>query len=257
MGIRWVAPSLVAALAGVLLLAPSPPKAAATDLDCNDFSNQATAQEYLRSGDPYLLDGDGDGIACEGLPCPCARKAHDVGPTKQKSLPPYRLGIADARRATRKVAREFAQSDGRVTAVFVGQCQRRAMRHVNCLAVDRGNSSTTKTVCHLRVVVLAGSRYPLAEVASSSCRTASRLKLTVASALVAISEEMNELAGAPVQISGIERVSRITLAALIEWTRPSPAVGTEKCSAIAEATLFPNGILVSIATFDCLSPRAS
>ena len=38
------------------------------DYDCADFSNQPQAQKYLLPGDPYNLDGDGDGIACETLP---------------------------------------------------------------------------------------------------------------------------------------------------------------------------------------------
>jgi hypothetical protein len=44
----------------------------AVDYDCADFSNQAEAQEDLLPGDPYNLDGDNDGVACEDLPCPCS-----------------------------------------------------------------------------------------------------------------------------------------------------------------------------------------
>jgi hypothetical protein len=51
---------------------PSPPDAKALDYDCADFSNQAEAQGYLLPGDPYRLDGDNDGRACEDLPCPCS-----------------------------------------------------------------------------------------------------------------------------------------------------------------------------------------
>jgi hypothetical protein len=38
------------------------------DCDCADFATQAEAQKFLLPGDPYRLDGDGDGIACESLP---------------------------------------------------------------------------------------------------------------------------------------------------------------------------------------------
>lgn len=51
---------------------PSPPAARALDYNCSDFSTQAQAQEYLLPGDPYRLDADHDGIACEDLPCPCS-----------------------------------------------------------------------------------------------------------------------------------------------------------------------------------------
>jgi Excalibur calcium-binding domain len=49
-----------------------PTWAQALDYDCSDFSSQSQAQGYLLPGDPYGLDGDGDGIACESLPCPCS-----------------------------------------------------------------------------------------------------------------------------------------------------------------------------------------
>jgi hypothetical protein len=38
------------------------------DYDCSDFATQEEAQEYLLPGDPYNLDADNDGIACEDLP---------------------------------------------------------------------------------------------------------------------------------------------------------------------------------------------
>jgi competence protein ComEC len=43
---------------------------AATDCDCADFSTQAEAQACLEAspGDPFNLDGDNDGNACESLP---------------------------------------------------------------------------------------------------------------------------------------------------------------------------------------------
>ncbi|MFP4393439.1 MAG: excalibur calcium-binding domain-containing protein [Desulfohalobiaceae bacterium] len=36
-----------------------------------DFDTQAEAQSFFEKhqpGDPHRLDGDGDGVACEGLP---------------------------------------------------------------------------------------------------------------------------------------------------------------------------------------------
>lgn len=45
-------------------------------VNCSDFSSQSTAQSYYESRggpgqDPEGLDSDGDGVACESLPCPC------------------------------------------------------------------------------------------------------------------------------------------------------------------------------------------
>ncbi len=43
--------------------------AAQTDLyDCSDFDTQEEAQAQLLPGDPYGLDGDNDGMACDTLP---------------------------------------------------------------------------------------------------------------------------------------------------------------------------------------------
>lgn len=55
------------------------------DYDCADFANQAEAQEYLLPGDPYRLDGDNDGIACESLPCPCS---YGTTPQPEPAPPP-------------------------------------------------------------------------------------------------------------------------------------------------------------------------
>ncbi len=47
---------------------PSPGVPAGGDVDCSDFSSSAEAQAYLLPGDPYRLDADGDGQACDSLP---------------------------------------------------------------------------------------------------------------------------------------------------------------------------------------------
>jgi hypothetical protein len=36
--------------------------------DCGDFATQPEAQQQLPPGDPYGLDADGDGQACDSLP---------------------------------------------------------------------------------------------------------------------------------------------------------------------------------------------
>jgi hypothetical protein len=43
-------------------------RSAAPDYDCEDFESQEEAQLYLAPGDPYGLDEDGNGLACETLP---------------------------------------------------------------------------------------------------------------------------------------------------------------------------------------------
>jgi endonuclease YncB( thermonuclease family) len=64
---------LVLVLLGTCLL--TAPPASAVDMDCGDFATQAEAQAFFLAsgpGDPHLLDGDGDGVACETNPCPCS-----------------------------------------------------------------------------------------------------------------------------------------------------------------------------------------
>ena len=58
-------------------MAKKQPELVTGDLDCGSFPNQAQAQRRLAGGDPYELDGDGDGMACTSLPCPCSRAKPD------------------------------------------------------------------------------------------------------------------------------------------------------------------------------------
>jgi micrococcal nuclease len=45
-----------------------PPSPAEGDYDCSDFATRSQAQDQLLPGDPYRLDADGDGQACEDVP---------------------------------------------------------------------------------------------------------------------------------------------------------------------------------------------
>lgn len=255
MGIRLAASAAIAALTGVLLVAPSPPQASAVDFDCADFPNQAAAQEYLLPGDPHRLDADDDGIACEDLPCPCSASSGEGGPepaATPMAPPPYRLTKADARRAALKVAREFARSNDFVTTAVVGECRRRAQRRIDCFAVDRGESSTTKTACHLRISVRASNRRPYAELASSQCQTTSLLKLTAARARAALDAMASEIAGKPVAVAAIQRISATSFVGRAEWTRPGATDGSDNCITFLKAVLLaPDQVMASLDLFTC------
>jgi hypothetical protein len=52
-------------------VAQGPCNCSGPDLNCGDFSTHAEAQacfEFCGAGDPFRLDGDNDGVACESLP---------------------------------------------------------------------------------------------------------------------------------------------------------------------------------------------
>jgi len=163
------------ALAATAALAQAPSPAAAQDYDCANFSTQAEAQEYLLPGDPYRLDGDSDGIACEDLPCPCSYESPGGGePPPEESTPPprsYHLSRGAARRAARAEVREFVGRNFQVTSGSVGHCQRFSERRVDCRGIARGRTDNTRTTCRLRIVVRAVNRQPRARLASVRCRT--------------------------------------------------------------------------------------
>lgn len=154
------------------------PAAAATDYDCADFANQAEAEEYLLPGDPYNLDGDSDGIACEDLPCPCSSTpGQGAGGGSEEATPepppppPYHLKMSTARRLSFRTARKFTRRNPNVTTTSLGACQRHGERRIVCLATALGETSSSRTSCHLRIVVRAVNRHPRANLVRASCRT--------------------------------------------------------------------------------------
>ena len=59
------------------------PSNAVIDRDCGDFNTQGAAQTFFvnaGAGDPHRLDDDGDGRACETLPCPCGVQNQNPNP---------------------------------------------------------------------------------------------------------------------------------------------------------------------------------
>lgn len=236
---------LVLTLLATATLAQAPSPAAARDYDCADFANQAEAQENLLAGDPYGLDGDSDGIACEDLPCPCSYGSppEEGGGGNETAEPPppppYHLTKAAARRASRSVVRKFVRRNPRVTAGSVGACRRLGERRVDCQATARGRTGSTKTTCQLRVAVRAVNRHPEARLASTRCRTVDTSQLKAQVAADAILARGAELAGKRVGLGFLERRSRISFLGTVEWTQSTASVPVvrEECFALMEAEL--------------------
>lgn len=82
--ITHLARALALVLVGLSVSAwTTPANAVAYDRDCSDFPNQAAAQRFFLAagpGDPHRLDSEGDGVACETLPCPCIGRGTPQGP---------------------------------------------------------------------------------------------------------------------------------------------------------------------------------
>lgn len=179
---RW-GPMLTIFVAVLMAWAVSPATAAAatTDYDCADFANQAEAEEYLPPGDPYNLDADNDGLACEDLPCPCsstpgqgAGGGGEEQPAKPPPPPPYHLRMSTARHLALEVAKKFTRRHLSLDTTRLGACRRQGERRIVCLASARGETSKTRTTCHLRILVRAVNRHPKATLASSRCQTRRR-----------------------------------------------------------------------------------
>jgi hypothetical protein len=231
----------------VALLGQAPPRALAVDYDCSDFATQEEAQEYLLPGDPYGLDADNDGIACEDLPSGGGGGGgggnpggggNDGGDNPPPKAKPYRLPKHLARHAAQTVARKFARLNANVSSSTVGRCVRLGTRSIECDAIARGQGPDTQTTCELRIGVRAINRHPRARLAAADCTTRSTLHLTAPRALDAIRTRGAELAGKRVVVTELQRAATTAFTATAEWTtQPAPPVTPEACFALLEAVL--------------------
>jgi hypothetical protein len=239
---------VVGAVLAVGLGAPS--HAAARDYDCSDFGTQAEAEEYLLPGDPYNLDADGDGVACEDNPCPCSTEAGGGGApsggggdggsgghtaTPPPPPPPYHLPRAAAERTARKFTRKFIRASARVARGSVEGCRRLGERRVDCLATTVGATAAAETTCRLRIAVRGRNRRPVARLDSVNCHTEEE-RLTAARALAAMKPAGAELAGHRVPIEALQRFSALAFRGYVEWTRGTRSE-REECSALLVAKL--------------------
>src|SRR6185312_15902830 len=236
-------------LFGVVLIALGlsaqlPSSASAADLDGADFSSQAEAQENLLPGDPYGLDGDSDGIACEDNPCPCSSGSPGSGggdPSESAPPPPpppYRLDKDAARHAAQVIARRFARRNPNVTSAAVGVCRRLGERRVDCLAVDRGNTSTSRTTCHLWIAVRARNRHPAPRLGYARCETESTLFLSAPRARQAMLAAAKPIAGRGA-VFYQTRINALEFEGVSWWKQMGP-VAIETCTLELLAVLLPS-----------------
>jgi hypothetical protein len=156
-------------LGSIASLALLPASASAVDYDCEDFATQEEAQEYLLPGDPYNLDGDNDGVACEDLP-----QGGGGGKATPTPPPPPKLSKAVARSAARGAAATFVRHSQRLDSAYFKGCHRKARQHVNCNFRARGLTSARRVSCTFRVSVEGSDESHSARVGKVRCRSRPR-----------------------------------------------------------------------------------
>jgi hypothetical protein len=241
---RWLGVLLVLTFAIALGLVTRAPSASAhrRDYDCSDFANQAEAEEYLLPGDPYGLDADSDGIACEDLPCPCAYSSGGGGgggnPTTTTPAPPPKppkLNKAVARRAAFTKARRFIRRNRLVSLMRFQGCGRRSRQKVRCDFTGLGRTQTSSSACAIAVVVTGEGGDAQAKL-RATCRSERLLYLTFRRAIPEIRVAGEEVAQRGVAIVVAERLSDVEIEATLEWQRTVKKVD-EECEARFAARL--------------------
>jgi hypothetical protein len=230
--------------------AAASPIATASDYDCADFANQAEAEEYLLPGDPYNLDADSDGIACEDLPCPCSYSVGGEEPETKPPPPPEppKLKKAVAKHEAWSKARRFDHRKGTIKGIQLEYCGRRSRYRVDCRFHASGRSGDRVTTCNVSVIVKGKG-----SVASASLRSSCDTEqiFTVARAKEAMRSEAESLAGKPASLYGIERQGKVRFTAIAEWTQTKKVF--EECSVELTAYMYSSGeVTVSHQNLSCL-----
>jgi hypothetical protein len=163
--------AMVACLAG----APTASAARHLDYDCADFATQAEAEEYLLPGDPYNLDADNDGIACEDNPCPCSYTpgGRSEPPPTADPPPPPKLNKAAARRAAFAKARRFKRRSRLISIVNFEGCHRTSPYKIHCTFHGRGRTRARVGSCEIRIVVTGEGSHAHAKL-RATCRSEPR-----------------------------------------------------------------------------------
>lgn len=236
-----------------MFLLGSAGSAAAVDYDCEDFSSQEEAQEYLLPGDPYGLDGDNDGVACEDLPSGGGGGGGggggDGGSVEPPPPPePPKLSKGAAKRAARAKARRFDSIHARVSGIRFNGCARRSKYRIVCRFFVDGHSANFETECNLRVVVRGEGSLASAKL-RPSCRR--ERYLSFQRALEGMEPEAERIAEKPTRVVGLTRQSRTTIFGEAIWTRSTTE--RERCSVELAASLLNSGALeVTSRYLECL-----
>ena len=208
------------------------PSAAMADLDCADFATQEEAQEQLLPGDPYGLDADGDGIACETLPSGGGGGGGEGGGSTEPEPPPPppKLDKDAARDAAYDAARRFVRASTAVDRLTFQGCSRLSRHRIDCRFIARGETKALRTTCHLRIVVRGEGQAASAQNRRPRCQARQTAILTLARAKPALQAEANRIAGKQVTVFAIVRLDSLAFSGQAEWQGVSPTGTSELCS---------------------------
>jgi hypothetical protein len=257
---KWLGVLLVLSFVIVPCLAGAPGAAAAQhrDYNCSDFATQAEAEEYLLPGDPYGLDADNDGIACEDNPCPCSYSPGGGGggggnspvtATPTPPPPPPKLNKAVARSAAMSKVRLFNRRNRLISLISFEGCRRTSRSKIHCTFHGRGRTPTLTSSCEIRVVVTGEGSHAHAKL-RATCRSERLLYLTFARAIPLIRAAGEELARRAVAITFAERESDLEIEAIVEWGQTKK--GKEECEARFVARLdSADEVLINHGTVEC------
>lgn len=226
-----------------LSMVASPASAHRRDYDCSDFATQAEAEEYLLPGDPYNLDADGDGIACEDNPCPCSytggaggRGGASESTTKPAPPPkPPKLNKAVARAAAWAKARSFNRGNRLISRVSFQGCRRRSRYKLRCEFRGLGETSSSRERCAMTVIVKGEGSHAKAKL-KAYCKSERVLYLTFRRAIPELRVAGEEVSHRGVVFLETERISDIEIGAVLEWGTPTKN-GSEECVARFAARL--------------------
>jgi hypothetical protein len=263
----WTGLTLLLGVAALIVLTQQPAPAAARDYDCADFANQAEAEEYLEPGDPYNLDADGDGIACEDLPCPCSyspggSEEGGGGGSSEPAPPPkpaYHLRMLTAGRISKHLVGVVVRQSQRLQAYALIVCHRLGERSIDCRLSAEGETIHQRVACQYGVAVRARNRHPIGQIVTHKCRTAELPYLTKARAAESMRDLVEETAGPEAEI-GVLTIARphdnpLELVGVSGWVKPPEPKAKEVCSIEVNAWLAGSSdqVHVGVKRLHCVS----
>lgn len=196
------------------------PAAAATPEEplCAEFGSQADAQALLRPGDPKRLDPNGNGVACETNPCPCAYvdSRTDSPGSFPAAAPPHPLTNRVARNISKRLGRGVVVDSVELQRSYVNECRRLSSRRIGCSLTIRGKSQKSKITCEYRVDVRARQGRYVGRIVAQRCRQQSLAKLTYKRALRAFETRLEELVDMPTLVA-LFRTSRTSFVGNALW----------------------------------------